>query len=51
MAKQVSEVWLRTDEIRLSEFARFRRAGQGFAEGLYAPRVSEQVYARYVKPR
>ncbi len=36
--------WLRTDEIRLREFARYRRSGQGFSDGLYAPRVSEMVY-------
>jgi len=38
--------WLRTDEIRLTEFAHARRTGQGFSEGLYAPRISELVYQR-----
>ncbi len=42
-------VWLRTDEIRLKEFRRFRRAGQGFSEGLYAPRVSGLVYRRLAR--
>ncbi|MGH8630232.1 MAG: AAA family ATPase, partial [Burkholderiales bacterium] len=42
-------VWLRTDEIRLREFARTRRRGQGFAEGLYASHVSELVYQRLIQ--
>ena len=50
MAKSLAEhfdaAWLRTGEIRLREFSHKRRGRQGFAEGLYAPRVSEQVYQR-----
>ena len=42
-------VWLRTDEIRLKEFRRFRRSGQGFSEGLYAPHVSGLVYRRLIQ--
>jgi aminoglycoside phosphotransferase family enzyme/predicted kinase len=38
----------RTDEIRLKEFAHYRRPRQGFAGGLYAPRVSELVYQRLI---
>jgi len=46
LAESLGAVWLRTDEIRLTEFARARRSAQGFAEGIYAPRVSERVYQR-----
>ena len=53
LAKSLTEglgaVWLRTDEIRLKEFASARRPGQGFGEGLYAPRISELVYERLLK--
>ena len=38
--------WLRTDEIRRRAFSRWRRPGQGFQQGLYAPRVSARVYRR-----
>jgi predicted kinase len=48
LAEALGAVWLRTDEIRLTEFAHHRRARQGFAEGLYAPSVSAQVYARLI---
>lgn len=46
--------WLRTDEIRLREFAhKFRSAKfmetSGFAEGLYAPQISRQVYQRLTR--
>ena len=49
LAEGLGAVWLRTDEIRLREFARTRRRGQGFAEGLYAPHVSELVYQRLMQ--
>jgi len=53
LARSLSEalgaVWLRTDEIRLGAFATHRRRGQGFSEGLYAPRVSELVYRRLIR--
>lgn len=53
LAKALSEalgaVWLRTDEIRLREFAAKRRPGQGFSGGLYAPHVSELVYQRMIR--
>jgi len=44
LASALGASWLRTDEIRLREFARYRRAGQGFGGGLYAPHVSTLVY-------
>ena len=46
LVEALGAAWLRTDQIRLTEFAAFRRAGQGFGGGLYAARVSDQVYAR-----
>lgn len=46
LAGALGAAWLRTDAIRLREFGRFRKAGQGFGGGLYAARVSEMVYAR-----
>jgi len=61
LAERLGAVWLRTDEIRLKEFARFRRlasakpggeAGEdarGFSDGLYAPRVSALVYERLIE--
>jgi len=58
LAKQLTEAlgmkWLRTDEIRLREFAhKFRSAKfietSGFAEGLYAPQISRQVYQRLIR--
>ena len=61
LAEVLGAAWLRTDEIRLREFAHRRRAGQaclpllsarrrqGFADGLYAPRVSELVYQRLIR--
>lgn len=74
LAESLGAVWLRTDEIRLTEFAHLRRPfdsaqgaipsevegrrrgisglarrRQGFAEGLYAPRVSELVYQRLIR--
>jgi hypothetical protein len=48
LAGGLGAVWLRTDEIRLREFARFRRPGQGFRGGLYAAHVSELVYQRLI---
>ncbi|MDP3723582.1 MAG: AAA family ATPase, partial [Candidatus Omnitrophota bacterium] len=52
LAKQLADAlggtWLRTDEIRLREFARLRAPRQGFAEGRYAPWVSAQVYDRLI---
>ncbi len=41
--------WLRTDEIRLTEFAKYRKAGQGFAGGIYSARVSNLVYQRLIE--
>lgn len=49
LAGGLGATWLQTDEIRRKEFGRLRRHGQGFAEGLYAPRVSEQVYRRMLR--
>lgn len=49
LAQSLGGGLLRTDEIRLREFVRFRRAGQGFAAGLYAQRVSNQVYERLMR--
>lgn len=49
LAEGLGATWLRTDEIRLQEFAHLRRRGQGFSEGLYAPRVSELVYQRLMQ--
>lgn len=49
LADRLGAVWLRTDEIRLKEFARFRQPGAGFSDGLYAPRVSEMVYQRLIQ--
>ena len=49
LAEHLGASWLRTDEIRLQEFAHLRRSAQGFASGLYAPRVSELVYQRLIR--
>ncbi len=49
LAEAFGATWLRTDEIRLREFARTRRRRQGFAEGLYAPHISELVYQRLIQ--
>ncbi len=49
LARALGASWLRTDEIRLREFARARRPGQAFAEGLYAPHISELVYQRLLR--
>jgi len=49
LAQALGATWLRTDEIRLREFARERRPRQGFAEGLYAPHISELVYQRLIQ--
>ena len=49
LAQALGAAWLRTDEIRLREFARERRPRQGFAEGLYAPRISALVYQRLLR--
>ncbi|MBI4343071.1 MAG: AAA family ATPase [Candidatus Omnitrophica bacterium] len=49
LSRALGAVWLRTDEIRLREFAARRRGGQGFAGGLYAPHVSELVYQRLIR--
>lgn len=52
LARQLSQAlgaqWLRTDEIRLNEFARYRKAGEGFAGGIYSPQVSDMVYAAVI---
>ena len=49
LAEALGAVWLRSDEIRLTEFAHERTRRQGFAEGLYAPRMSERVYERMMQ--
>lgn len=49
LAEALGAAWLRTDEIRLREFARYRRSQQGMDEGLYAPRVSVLVYQRLIQ--
>ncbi len=49
LAKSFGAVWLRTDEIRLTEFAGTRRANQGFSQGIYAPHISELVYQRLIR--
>ena len=60
LSESLGAVWLRTDEIRLREFAYLRRAGrgrqahlrrphQGFAEGIYASHISELVYQRLIQ--
>ena len=49
LTQALSAVWLRTDEIRLREFARRWRSRQGFGAGLYAPHVSELVYQRLIQ--
>ena len=59
LADTLGAAWLRTDEIRRREFASRRASGQaclpkprrrqGFAAGLYAPRVSELVYRRLIR--
>lgn len=49
LAQALGAVWLRTDEIRLREFAHARRPRQGFAEGIYAAHISELVYQRLIR--
>jgi predicted kinase len=49
LAESLGASWLRTDEIRRREFAGRRRPGQGFADGLYAPHVSDLVYQRLLR--
>jgi aminoglycoside phosphotransferase family enzyme/predicted kinase len=49
LAQALGAVWLRTDEIRLREFAGARRPRQGFAEGIYAPHISDLVYQRLIR--
>ena len=49
LAEALGATWLRTDEIRLKEFGHLHRSPQGFAEGLYAPQVSELVYQRLIQ--
>ena len=49
LAEGLGAAWLRTDEIRLTEFAHARRADQGFGGGLYAAQVSAQVYERLIQ--
>jgi len=49
LAEALGATWLRSDEIRLREFAHLRRRGQRFGEGLYAPRVSALVYQRLIQ--
>ena len=49
LSQAMGAAWLRTDEIRLREFATARRFGRGFATGLYAPRISVLVYQRLIQ--
>ncbi len=61
LAEALGAVWLRSDEIRLTEFApayhpvkdgagrHERKRQEGFAEGLYAPRVSQRVYEQLIQ--
>lgn len=53
LAKHLSQAlgaaWLRTDEIRLREFANKRSTHQGFAQGIYAPHISDLVYHRLIQ--
>jgi predicted kinase len=49
LAQALGAVWLRTDQIRLREFAHTRRHGQGFAKGIYAPHISELVYQGLIR--
>lgn len=49
LAQTLGAAWLRTDEIRLTQFLHLRSAPQEFAEGLYAPRVSAMVYQRLLE--
>ena len=49
LAEAMGATWLRTDEIRLREFTQYRRRGQGFTDGLYAPAVSVRVYRRLIQ--
>lgn len=49
LARALGATWLRTDDIRLREFARFRRPTQGVGGGLYAPHVSDLVYQRLIR--
>ena len=60
LAAAFGATWLRTDEIRLREFAPAyragcgagrpeRRRGRGFARGLYAPHISELVSQRLIQ--
>lgn len=48
LSEALGATWLRTDEIRLREFAQLRRPSQGFSEGIYAPSVSDLVYQRLI---
>ena len=49
LSKSLGAVWLRTDEIRLTEFAKYRKTGEGFTEGIYSPQVSNKVYHRLIE--
>jgi aminoglycoside phosphotransferase family enzyme/predicted kinase len=49
LARGLGASWLRTDEIRLREFAHKRRANEGFGGGIYARHVSELVYRRLIQ--
>ena len=49
LAQALGAAWLRTDEIRLREFAGARRSRQGFGEGIYAPHISDLVYQRLIQ--
>ena len=49
LAEGLGATWLRSDEIRLRDFAHARRRHQGFGEGIYAPHVSELVYQRMIR--
>ncbi len=49
LAEGLGAEWLRTDEIRLREFAHARGDRQGFGRGLYSSRVSALVYERLIR--
>ena len=49
LAETFGAEWLRSDEIRLTEFAHHRGQENGFADGIYSPKVSNQVYARLIR--
>lgn len=49
LAKVLGATWLRTDEIRLREFANSRRPNKVFGEGIYSSHISDLVYERLIQ--